>query len=497
MNKFTFNNFPTLRMLDDNAIEEIHESALDILENCGIYFNCEEALSILKDAGCIVNFDTQIARIPRDLVIKCVETTPDSVKLYDRDGNFYRELKGNASNFYPGSCPKNMLDRDGITVRPALAEDMRNIAKIAEYTPQYNFVSASVVCNEAPFEIGDTYIYYNVMNNSTKPIMGGGVDVPGTYRTFEMIKALRESEKDTREKPYTIFDICPAPPLKWSEISSHNIIDCANLDIPICLISVPMAGVGSPVSIAGSILQHTAETLSGIVLAQVIKPGLPMVYGGAPCTFDMRTTYTPMSALESTMITTGYSLMGKYYGMPTHTYAALSDSKVVDYQAGSETMRSALGVTMAGVNNIAGAGGLNVIAEQCLEKLVIDAQEIAMVQRFARGICVDTETLALDLIKKVGPGGDFLGEEHTFRLFREEHCIVNDIVQKQERSHWERDGKRTILQRAGEEVDRILALPDKHLDQKHLKAVKQVFSDICKDAGHEEFGKKVAALDDF
>ncbi|MEG1497454.1 MAG: trimethylamine methyltransferase family protein, partial [Clostridiales bacterium] len=141
MKKFSFDSMPTLRMLDNNAIEEIHEGALDILENCGIHFDRDEAINILENAGCSVNHEKNIAKFPRDLVMKSISTVPDTVKLYDRDGNLYRELGGNKTNFYPGSCPKNMLDADGFTSRPAMAQDMKNIAKIAEYTPQLDFVS--------------------------------------------------------------------------------------------------------------------------------------------------------------------------------------------------------------------------------------------------------------------------------------------------------------------------------------------------------------------
>lgn len=490
MKKFSFQHLPKLRMLDNSAIERIHEDALEILEKTGIFFDRKEALQILEAAGCQVSYSERIAKFPRGLVIEAIESTPATVTLYDREGDVYETLEGNTPHFYPGSCPKNILDRDGITSRPGTGQDMRDIAKLAQNIPALDFASTALVCNETPFDLGDIYIYYNVINAATKPIMGGAVDIPGTYRTFEMLKAIRGSEEDARKKPYTVFDICPVPPLKWSDIGAQNIIDCARLDIPICFISVPMAGVGSPVSIAGSILQHTAETLSGIVLAQVIKPGLPIVYGGAPCSFDMRTMYSPMSALESSMITMGYALMGKYYGMPTHTYAALSDSKVVDYQAGSETMRSALSCALAGVNNIAGAGGLNVIAEQSLEKLVIDAEEIAMVKHFTRGIRVDEESLAKELIMQQGPGGEFLGEEHTFKLFRSEHCLVGDIVNKMERSQWEREGGHTILDRARREVDRILELPDVPLDDVRRKRLDAAFYELCKDAKEEEFAKK-------
>lgn len=490
-NKYSFESMPQLRLLKNHEIEQIHEEALKILEKSGVFFDSKEALDILEEAGCSVDFERQIARIPRVLVEKSIASTPGTLKLYDREGAFYSELGGNNVNFYPGSCPKNILENDGISVRPSTSADMRLIAKVAQNLQQIDFVSTSVVCNDAPMELGDQYIYYNVIKNSTKPIIGGAVDIPGVARTFELLKAIRGSEKEAREKPYTVFDICPASPLRWSDISSQNIIDCARMDIPIEFISAIIVGIGSPVTLAGSILQHTAETLSGITLAQIIKPGIPIVYGGAPCVFNMRTMYSPMAALESNMITCGYALMGKYYGLPTHTYAALSDSKVIDYQAGSESTRSALLVAQAGVNNISGAGGLDIIGQQSVEKLVMDADVIGMVKHFIKGISVTEDSLACELINEIGPGGEFLGTEHTMRWFRQEHYIDSKVLDCNERAKWERDGKISIFDRAKAQIEIIKQQPDCPLDAKRSQDLDQAFLNVCEDAQVSSFASQV------
>ena len=156
--------------------------------------------------------------------------------------------------------------------------------------------------------------------------------------------------------------IIALPPLKWTHISSQNIIDCARNGLPLETVSMPMPGAATPATLAGSIVVHTAETLSGVVLAQVINPGTPVIYGGAPVHFDMRTGTTPLSAIEATMIAAAYAQMGKYYGMPTHTYACLSDSMIIDTQAGLETSMSGIVAQLAGINVISGVGGLEFVS---------------------------------------------------------------------------------------------------------------------------------------
>ena len=485
MPKFSFTGMPMLKILEPGQIEQIHETALSVLESCGVFFDSDEAIRILAEAGCGVDKEKKIAKFPRDLVIRCIELAPETFKLYSREGEFYTEVGGNTPNFYPGSCPANILESDGVTVRNSTIADMELIARTAEFLPQMDFVSTSVVCSEVPYELGDQYIYYTTIKNTTKPIIGGAVDIPGVWRTFELLKAIRGSEQEARKKPYTVFDICPAPPLKWSDISSANIIDCAHYEIPIDFIALPMPGAGSPATLAGSLVQHTVETLSGLVLAQVIRPGLPCAYGGAPVLFDMRTTYTPMAALEANMISCGYALMGKYYGLPTHTYAVLSDAKVVDDQAGFESAMSGLLVAQSGINIISGAGGLDVIGQQSLEKLVIDAEIIGLIKRFLRGIDVTDESLARELICQVGPGGDFLQTKHTRRWFKQEQYMPSPVLDRMDRASWESKGRVGILDRAKERLEMIRQQPVKSLDDARQNALDQALLDVAKDAGVE------------
>ncbi|MEL7564597.1 MAG: trimethylamine methyltransferase family protein [Dehalobacterium sp.] len=484
MAKFSFENIKQqLRLLSNEQIKQVHENALDLLDNVGIYFDSLEALEILDGSGCKVDKSTKIVKFPPELVVKAIESAPEKFNIYDREGNFYSEIGGDKVHFDPVSTPANVLTSDGESVRQSNSEDLKMLVKAVDFLPQLDLASTSVVCSDIPVEMGDTYIYYTVMKGTKKPIIGGAIDVPGVRRTYGMVKALFGSDQAVREKPYTIFDVCASAPLKYSHISSQNIIDCAHFGFPIETISVPMLGACSPVTLAGSIVQHTAESLGGLVLAQVVRPGNPYVYGGAPVLFDMKTTTTPMSALEANMVTAGYSLLGKYYGLPTHTYAALSDAKTPDYQAGYESGMSAIIAAMAGVNMISGAGGLDYVAEFSLEKLIMDAEVIGLTKRLLRGIEVSADTLCQDLFYKVGPGGDFLQTKHTRQWFKKELYLPGPVVDRKDRASWESAGKESIFKRAQAQLERVKLHPGSPLDPERSRALDESLIAIANEAG--------------
>lgn len=483
MGKFTFDSLPQLRVMTNSEIELMHENAVRVLENAGVVFACDEALDILENAGCTIDRGTQNVKIPRGLIEKCIESAPSSFDLYDRDGSYYCTFGDSKSRFNPGSSAGFMLADDGVTVRPSTVADLKLISKVAQHLPQIDFVSSSVVCEEAPGDLGSQYLYYTEMKYSKKPIVGGSTDVLGVPRTFKLLEAVLGSEKAVMEKPYTVFDICVTSPMTWSHIGAQNIIDCAKRNIPIELISAQIAGASGPITLAGCILQHTVENLSGLILAQLVRPGVAVAYGGAPCIFNMRTMYTPMVAMESNMITAGYALMGKYYGLPTHTYAALSDSKEIDYQAGSETARSGFIAFQLGIDNISGAGGLNVIAEMSVEKLVMDAEYIGTLKHFAKGINFNDETLASDVICKVGPAGNYMKEKHTLKLYKKEHNYDNLVMNYQDRASWKKDGGKSIFEKAKDEVAKIRELPGAVLSEDQTSRLDKAFIEVCLEAG--------------
>lgn len=455
MEKYKFDSQPRLRLLGEEDIKLIHEKALYILENTGIKFESKEALDILKEKGAVVDHDKRIAKISSQMVDDAVKLAPSGFQLFNRDGELAADMSGNNIHFDPGSSLIKFMESDGKTVRSTRSEDLVRISRVNDALQNVHLQSTSVVCYDVPELIGDSYRLYLCLVNSPKAVITGAFTVPGVRHMRDMLAAVVGGEDELAAKPRAVFDICPSPPLKWTSISAQNIIDCARFGVPLELISLPMPGAATPITLAGSIVVHTAETLSGLVLAQAVNPGTIVVYGGAPVQFDMRYGTTPFSAIEATMISAAYSQMGKYFGMPTHTYAALSDSKVIDIQAGIETGISGVIAQLAEINMISGVGALDFVNTFSLEKLVIDHEVCGTVLRLQKGIDCSADSLAIDVINDLGPGGVYLESEHTLQRMRTESFMPSTVLDRHDRGGWEAEGKKDAFARAREMVKEI------------------------------------------
>lgn len=442
-----------LKVLSDAEVSQIHEAALDILAQSGVFIDYPRALDHLETKGAEVDKTSGRVRFPRALVEKSLKACPSSFMLYDREGNEAFRVGGNDVHFATSSCAVRY--QEGARARSSQAEDLVRLTRVSDALPQVDLVSTQVVAKEAPKMLADTYRLFLVLANSSKPIITGAFSEHGLWDMKSLLDAV--SGGRTADAPMAIFDACPSPPLKWAAIGASNIMDGAEAGLPVEFISMPMPGAATPATLAGSVVVHTAETLSGVVLAQTVRPGARVIWGGAPVGFDMRYGTAPLSAVEATLIAAAYAQMGKHYSLPTHTYAGLSDSKVVDAQAGLETALSGTLAALARINLIAGVGALDFVGTQSLEKLVIDAECCGLILRAVRGIEVTPETMAKDLIIQLGPGGDYLSQKHTRKWFRTEGYLPDPVIDRLDRKGWEQQGGTDAMARAKKKVEGILA----------------------------------------
>ncbi|GAH57560.1 unnamed protein product, partial [marine sediment metagenome] len=259
--------------------------------------------------------------------------------------------------------------------------------------------STALIYQDVPKEAQDWHRLSTALMNCYKPV------VTGTFRkeSFSIMKELllscRLSEDDLARKPLAVFDACPSPPLKWSDLTTQSLIDAAASMIPSEFVSMPLAGANAPMSLIGSITQHCAECLAGVVIVQLAKSGAPLIWGGSPAILDMKQGTTPMGAIETMMINLGDVEMGRYFNIPTHAYMGLSDSKVPDAQSGFEAGMSSLLAGLAGVNMVSGAGMLDFESTQSIEKLIIDNEIAGMVKRLIRGVEDHGSPFASDILK--------------------------------------------------------------------------------------------------
>ena len=448
---------PALEILNEEAVEHIVAEAIAVLEKTGVFVESEEARSLLTQAGVKVDEKTKRAYFKEDTVEKCVRTVPRHIQVFDRKGELRLDLQGFNPHFDPGSAAINILDSEIGEVRKPNTSDLINFATVTDTLDHFAAQSTGIVPADVPEQIADRYRLFIALQYCSKPVVTGTFAVEGFKVMRDMLVAVRGDEERLKEKPLAIFDCCPSPPLRWSNLTCQSLIDCARSGIPAELVSMPLCGATAPLTLAGSLVQHTAENLSGIVIHQLAKAGAPIVYGGSPAFFDMRHGTTPMGAIETMMIDASYTQIGRHLGLPTHAYMGLSDSKALDYQAGFESGIGAVLAVLAGVNVISGGGMLDFESCQSLEKLVIDNDICGMAMRLARGIEQRGEKLAEDLYGNIDDGDHFLTSPETLKWMRSEPFIPSDIVDRSNRDEWVKNGATSAQVRAKKYVKRILS----------------------------------------
>ncbi len=448
---------PKIELLSDELVGRIMDEAYQLMMQPGIKVQSEEARQLLADAGAQVSTDSEIVKIPQKVIEKALETVPHVFSLYDRNGNPTVTYGGDVVQFDPGSSGVHVLDPETLEHRPSLANDLVRVVKITEMLSQYDAQSTAIVCNEIPKAVGDLYRLYVVLLYSNKPIVTGSFSIKTLDTMIEMLAIFAGGRKALAEKPQAVFDVCPSPPLIWSEFGSQNLIELARAGVPAEMVSMPLAGGAGPVTLLGSVVQHAAECLSGIAIHQLAQPGSPIVWGGAPAIFDMRKGSTPFGAVETAMIDASYAQVGKCLGLPTHAYLGASDSKLVDAQAGLESGMTAMIGALAGINMISGAGMLDFLACQSPEKLVMDAEAIGMVKRLLAGMKIQTETLATAMFEGINFKGDFLKQKITRDLFAKEQYLPSSVIDRASVRAWQADGGTDAFTRAKIRTTQLLS----------------------------------------
>jgi len=439
---------PEIQLLDPQLIERILSEAFDLLMTPGVRVGSAPVIELLRASG--VEVREGVAQLPEALVRRCLASAPREFSLYNRQGERAVHYRGDDVQFDPGSCCVQVLDRDTSEARPSETRDLVRIVQVAEKLPQFAAQSTAVVCTDAPGEIGDLYRLFVVLRHSNKPVVTGSFSAEGLPGMIDLLVADCGGAERLRQMPRAIFDVCPSPPLNWSEFGSRNLLDLARARVPAEIVAMPLAGGTAPVTLAGSVTQHAAEVLAGITLHQLAGAGSPVVWGGAPAIFDMRTGGTPMGAVETAMLNMACAEVGKFLGMPTHGYLVATDSKYVDAQTGAESARSAMLGALTGINMISGAGMLESLACHSVEKLVMDAESIASAYRLLRGIEAPADTLATGMFAQTGLSGEFLKLRETRAMFRQEQHIPSAVIDRGT------EASRDAFARARDRVDELV-----------------------------------------
>ncbi len=451
---------PILEFLSTTMVERIVAEALSVLFRTGVFVEHAEARALLAGHGARVSPEGR-AFLPEELVWRCVRSAPRGVDIFDRDGRPALRLAGLEVHFDPGSAALKILDPQSGDARAPITADLVAFARLTDALPHFAAQSTGIVPSDVPREIADRYRLYLALQHSRKPIVTGTFTVEGFAVMKNMLAAVAGSEENLRQRPLAIFDACASQPLKWSILTTGTLLECARSGIPAELISVPLLGATAPVTLAGGLVQHTAENLSGLVIHQLAAPGSPVVYGGSAAALDMRHGTIAMGAVETMMLAAGYAQIGRYLGLPTHGYVGLSDAKVIDAQAGFETGMGAAVAALAGINVVSGAGMLEFENCQSLEKLVVDNEICGMAKRLVAGIEPRSDPLAEDLVSgDLSDGEHFLTSAATVRWLRQEVTFPGAVIDRRSREVWERAGRNDARSNARRLVSEILGKPE-------------------------------------
>ena len=338
-----------------------------------------------------------------------------------------------------GGTVLNVIDPDGVK-RPSTLKDVRDIARLCDALENVHFMVLPVYPNDLPPEDVDINRFHSSILNCSKHLMGGIYTLQGTLDIIRMAERIAGSPKALRARPFVSFITCVVSPLKIDDLYGDILYHIAKAGMPVAIPAEPLTGATSPVTIAGLITGLHAETLSGVVLTQLVNPGTPVFYACTATSTDLRTMGYVSGSVEMGLINAGAAAMAQYLNLPNYTTAGMSDSKVVDAQNGYEKAVTDVLVALSGSNFIHDAAGLVEFASTASYKqYVIDNEIIGMTMRAVRGIEVTDETIALDAYRRVGPGGNFLADPHTIKWMRREHYLPK-LGDRQLRINWKRRG---------------------------------------------------------
>ncbi len=475
---------PSLQVLNEKEEQKIIQEAIGLLENPGITILNAEGLDLLSEAGARVDQDKMVASIPERIIHDALKNCPAEFSLFNLRGEPVVDYGGERTFYNPGSSALYILDSQTRQARKAKTTDLVQYLKLVECLPQIDAQSTAMVSSDVPEAITDLYRLYLALLYMTKPIITGIFEKESWEVMKELLSTAAGGNQALQDKPLGVFDICPSSPLRWSDTSCQNILDNARFGIPIQIVAMPMAGATSPVTLAGTLVQHTAECLSGIVIAQLARKGARIVWGGSAAIFDMKHSTAPMGAPGTWLIAAAYTHIGRSLGLPTQAYLGISDAKIIDAQAGMESTAGALLGSLAGVNMISGAGMLAYENCQSPEKLILDAEMIGAIKHFSRGIQFRDDPLALDLIREVGFKAEFISHEHTLNWFKKEAHYPSPVIDRQPLDPLNQDVHRTAWNRAQDQLQKlVLAYPGPGLPSDVRSELKKITTLAARSAG--------------
>ncbi len=453
------------RPLDPEGIFRVNETVLKVIEEIGCEVHSELALEAFARAGAYVDNETRRVRIPRKRALELIRRAPSEIILYGRDKKHDIHLGGRRVHAGTGGTALNVYEPASGELRRAELKDLKNIAALVDKLDNIHLFLLPTYPSELSVEEVDVNRFFAGLDNTTKHIMGGVYTPEGLEQVIKMAGIIAGSPEELRRRPIISLITCVISPFTIDVGYGDLIVQAARRGIPVVCPSEPLCGATSPITLAANLTVQTVDSLWGVMLAQAVNPGTPAIFGSVATNTDLQDYKYIAGSIEMGLLNAAGAQMAQYYRLPYYATGGMTDAKTLDAQAGYESAMTNLMCALAGANFIHDAAGLMEFAMTvCYEKYVIDNEILGMVMRAVEGIRVNDDTLAYDLLKEVGPGGNFVTAKHTRRFMRREHYQPT-LSNRNSREEWERQGSKATWERAAARVKEILAAPGVHLPE--------------------------------
>jgi len=441
-------------ILSEDQAESIFLGMLEVLQRTGVGIHHEEARSLLKEAGAMV--DGTRVFIPPAMVQEALSRAPRETVIYHRDGSGVIRLRRNEVYFGPGPTCPNFVDPETEERRPYVKSDAASVARVCDALPNIGFVESLGSISDVTHSLADVYEFAELITNTAKPIVAWSFSRDTCRDIHQIGIAVAGGEELFRRRPNYIFYCEPLSPLKSDHDAMDKLLYCAENRIPIVYTPCCIGGGTAPATPAGLLANAMAESLHGLVVAQLKGKGTPFIMGGVVSIMDMQHSTLSYGAPELSLFSAGLTDMAKYVGLPIWSTAGCTDAKGLEPQAAVEAALSIHSAMLSGANLVHDVGYTESGMTGSLFQLVMSDEIIGMSRQISRGIEVNEETLAVDVIDRVSPGGNFLSDDHTMKHFKREHWQPT-LIDRWNYETWVTRGTKTMADRVKERTREILS----------------------------------------
>lgn len=463
-----------LEVLAEEDIERIDRAALKILERTGVAVYDPRALDLLEAGGAQIDRTRSRARLPERLVAESLEKAPEKILLGARDGSRSVTLGDGNTYFTNSATGIKVLDHKTGEIRQSVLSDIPVFARVADALKNIGFHGPTVVAHDVPGNLHFLHEMVAAVENTSKHVTHESHGVELTKRFIEVAHVVAGGEEEFRKRPVISAGGCPVSPLQFDRANTEAMLECAKAGMPFDVLSMAMGGGTAPITLAGELAVIHAEVLAGVTMCQLAGPGCPVIYGSVASVMDMRTGILALGAPERAVLNSAVVQMAHYHSLPCLVGGISTDGKMPGEQVMMEKVMTGLPAVLAGADIVFGPAVLSSATTYSVEQLVVDDEAAGAMMRIRSGMDTSPESLALELVEKVGPGGGYIGTRHTMEHSRKS-VWMPELTDRNIYENWVKAGSKDLRQRARQKIDQILAehetLP---LEEEQRKDIQEV-----------------------